>query len=198
MPIWLIRTRDDQGNTELIKVRAESAADAVRLAEVDFEIVYSIENELGTGRGKYDRSMGIIQVAVTIIGSLFVSAVLWKSLIKWSDINTYGRIGIIVLGAIFALGMLSGVAYRVCLFVQRRKNGGDTRIAEPAEVLLHKSTNWQMYHYMIQHPVVRMMYLLGAIGVGIAAISQIGGEEAVNPFLIVMPLVFLYFAAIER
>ena len=199
MPRWIIRTRDDKGNTEMIRVRAQSAAQAIQLAEIDLDLVYSITNELGTGRGKYERAEGIIRVVAIVVAYLYFFGILFRgtdsTMIEWSELNFAGRAVIVGVGVLCALGILGAMVGGVIRFCFRNKFGKRSKAHDAAEVLARRSTNWELYHYMLQHPAVRVLNLIVAIGLGFSAVSQVGAEEPVEPFLILIPFIGLWVAA---
>lgn len=199
MPIWLIRTRDSEGNTEFIKVRAESAAGAVGLADVDLSLVYSIKNEIGTGRGKNERLLGHIQTAALAAGSFFFCGVIWlgsdETLISWSDTNSLGRALIIGFGVLIALAIVGGIVFRVFRFVKRRKVARCAEQAEAAEVITRTSKSAEAAKDLLDHPALRVGCLVIAIGMGIGVIVQLARGDAPEPFWIVMPLLILWSAA---
>lgn len=199
MPRWIIRTRDDKGNTEMIRVRAQSATQAIQLAEIDMDLVYSIKNELGTGRGKYERAEGIIHVVALVVGYLYFFGILFRgtdsTMIEWSELNFAGRAVVVGVGVLLALGMLGAMVGGVIRFCFRNKFGKRSKTHNVAEVLARRSTNWELYHYMLQHPAVRVLNLIVAIGLGLSVVSQLGGEEPVEPFLILIPFIGLWAAA---
>lgn len=199
MPTWTIRIKDDEDNTEMISLYAATATEAVRLAEVDMDRVVSIERLYGTGGRKFERFDMTIMAFSIIAGAFYFIGVFVRGsgfrFMSLSEMSSTGQTVSYVLMAVFGVGVFATVAAGLLRLVYRKNFAKRQRSVEAAGEVHRTMIKHDSLARLVQHPVMRLIELVTAIGIGVFVISQVGTEEPVGPFWFLLPLIVLTVTA---
>ncbi|MCH8270415.1 MAG: hypothetical protein IH985_04285 [Planctomycetes bacterium] len=170
MPHWYIRVQDDERNEEWMVVQADNAADAMERVGVDVSHVRLIQAR-GRVRGWLRRWLASIGASIYCV---FVFA---------------DSLGLNWMESAALLGVLTVAALGTRAHRARRRSKAGSKLP----IKRHQVTQTALW---LLAPTMWMM-LVTAVSLGVSVVEALGGEEAIRPSDVVVPLFLFYLARLD-